>query len=565
MPTSPNMPLYVVGHTNPDTDAICSAIGYAAFLREKGTPEAVAARCGIVPARTAWVLEQAGIEKPLLLDNVSSTAEMICRKDVVKVDEYDTFLTVYHRMLEEGVRSVPVVNHRGELCGMLKYLDLLQLLMPADTHSESVRRVSACPQKIMDTLEATVTGAGIGELGERELVQLVGASSVKNVLGRLVRAKKAGDVDSYVVICGDRPIVQRTAIDFGVRMLVVTGGGEVTPELSAYAKEKGVTILCCDQDTATVTKLIRCSRMVRDVLDGDILRVMADDSVNLFKQELVSQKSQDLFPVIDPGDNTLMGVISKSDLIDPPRVRLVLVDHNEYSQAIDGVQDAEVIEVIDHHRLAGDLVSREAIRYLNEPVGSTSTLVAREYRYAGIPIPKGIALCLVAGIVSDTLNLTSPTTSDLDRELLPWLCELGGVDATQFTRDFFESGSLLAHGSADEVVEADRKVFEEKGAKVSISHVEELGLDLFADREKELTAMLDKLVSERGYDLALLIVTDITSHFSLLLARGDEKIIEALPFARDEDGVFQAPDVVSRKKQVFPAVCQAIRIAAAHR
>jgi len=557
------MPLYVIGHRNPDTDAICAAIGYADLLRRKGHPEATAARCGAVPARTAWVLEQAGMDKPLLLDDVSATAEMICRKEVVKVNENDTFLSTYRLMLSSGVRSIPVVNADNELRGLLKYLDLLQLLMPTDMGAESVRRMVASPEKIKATLEAEVSGADV-ECEEKDIVLLVGASSSETVARRLTVATAKGDVSSYVVMCGDRPMVQQKAIEFGVRMLVVTSGFGVSDELTKAARKNGVTILRCNLDTATAAKLIRCARMVSHALSDNVLQVMADDSVKSLRKRLATHQ-QDLFPVVDPGTNKLIGVISKSDLIDPARIRVVMVDHNEYSQAIDGIEDAEVIEVIDHHRLAGDLISREPIRYLNEPVGSSSTLVAREYRYAGIDMPKEIALCLIAGMVSDTLNLTSPTTTDLDKEILQWLCQIADVDSKKFTRDFFASGSLLAHGTGSEAVGEDRKVFEESGARVSISHVEESGLELFADRREELVATLDSLIAHKGYDLALMIITDINTHHSVLLASGDEMIVEALPFERDSDGVFQAPGVVSRKKQVFPAVCQALRWAAAHR
>lgn len=557
------MPLYVIGHRNPDTDAICAAIGYADLLRRKGHPDAIAARCGVVPARTAWVLEQAGMDKPLLLDDVGATAEMICRKEVVKVNENDTFLTTYRLMLSSGVRSIPVVNEDDELRGLLKYLDLLQLLMPTDMGKESVRRMVASPEKIKATLEAEASGADL-ECEEKDIVLLVGASSSKTVKRRLTAAKAIGDVGSYVVMCGDRPAVQQIAIEFGVRLLVVTSGFEVSDEMSEAARNNGVTILRCNLDTATAAKLIRCARIVSHALSDNVLQVMADDSVKSLRKRLATHQ-QDLFPVVDPGTNKLIGVISKSDLIDPARIRVVMVDHNEYSQAIEGIEDAEVIEVIDHHRLAGDLISREPIRYLNEPVGSSSTLVAREYRYANIAMPREVALCLIAGMVSDTLNLTSPTTTDLDKEILQWLCQIADVDAEKFTRDFFASGSLLAHGTGADAVGEDRKVFEESGFRVSISHVEESGLELFADRQEELVATLDSLIAHKGYDLALMIITDINTHHSVLLASGDEKIVEALPFERDADGVFQAPGVVSRKKQVFPAVCQALRWAAAHR
>lgn len=561
MQSSSDMPLYVIGHQNPDTDAICSAIGYAELLRAKGLKNVRAARCGAVPARTDWVLKQAGLRRPLLLSDISVTAEMVSRKNVVSVQEDTTFLTAYQEMLTKEVRSLPVLTADGKCKGLLKYLDLLQLLMPIDTNGESMRRMLACPEKIASTLGAEITGAEL-VAGEKEVVQLVGASSIEAVNQRLEQATEIGEVSSYVVVCGDRPIVQRAAIDYGVGILVVTGGFDVPKDLVELAVSSGTTILLCQQDTATVAKLIRCSRKVNHALEGDVIRLMAHDKVSAIRDTLTRQ-GQDLFPVIDPGTDRLIGVISKSDLIDPPRIRLVLVDHNEYSQAIAGIEEAEVIEVIDHHRLAGDIISREPIRYLNEPVGSTSTLVAREYRYAGVEMPPSIALCLMAGMVSDTLNLTSPTTSELDREILPWLCTVAGVDAAQFTLDFFASGSLLAYGTADEAIGADRKVFEENGAKVSISHVEECGLDLFESSHQALAASLDDLISAKGYDLALLIVTDITRHHSVLLASGDRAIIEALPFERGQDGVFQAPGVVSRKKQVFPAVCQAIRVAAA--
>jgi len=561
-PLPTEMPLYVIGHRNPDTDAICAAIGYADLLRRKGCRDAVAARCGKVPTRTEWVLELAGMKKPLLLDDIRATAEMICRKEVVKVNENDTFISTYQLMVDSGVRSIPVVNSENELKGILKFLDLLQLLMPTKTGAESVRRMPASPIKIQDTLKANSVGAPL-KRAEEEIVLLVGASSSKTVAARLEKATARGDVNRYVVICGDRPTVQETAIKFGIRLLVVTSSFEVSAELREQAKKNGVSILRCYQDTATVVKLIRCSRMVKTALDSDVLKVMADDSVSGLRESLAAH-TQDLFPVINPGDNTLIGVISKSDLIDPPRIRVVMVDHNEYSQAIDGIEYADVIEVIDHHRLAGDIMSREPIRYLNEPVGSSSTLVAREYRYAVIEMPKGIAMCLIAGIISDTLNLTSPTTTELDQQTLEWLCQIADVDAVEFTKDFFASGSLLANGPVSEAIRQDRKVFEEAGFRVSISHVEEAGLEMFDQKREELQSSLDTLIAHKGYDLALLITTDINTNYSVLLASGDESILEALPFERDENGVYQAPGVVSRKKQVFPAVCQALRVAAAN-
>ncbi len=551
------MPTYVIGHQNPDTDAICAAIGYADLLQKKGASEVLPARCGELPTRTAYVLERAGVASPTLLNHVYTTAEMICIKDVIKVRDDATFLTAYHLMLDNNVRSIPVLDENDEFCGLLNYLDLLQLIMPLNTDEDTVRRMIACPHNVAKTLSAEVIGA-VASSGERELVQLVGASSNESVKERLEAAVSNGDIDSYAVICGDRPQVHRDAIESGVCMLVVTGGYGISDELAAEADSKGVMVLLCKQDTGTVSKLIRCARKVKDALDPDVVQVKSNDTLVAIKSQIL-QNEQSIFPVIDHDSNTFSGLITKTCVIDPPHSRLILVDHNEFSQAVSGAEEAEIVEVIDHHRLAGDIVTSQPIRYINEPVGSSCTIIAREYRYEGIAIPKDIALCLIAGMVTDTLNLSSPTTADLDREILPWLCEIAGVDAADFTRQIFESGSLLANNTASEALDTDRKVFEEAGASVTISHIEECGLDLFESNRQSLTAELDDLVAKQGFDLALVIITDITSHYSVLLASGDAGIISELPYERDEEGVFQGPGVVSRKKQVFPAVCQAIR------
>jgi manganese-dependent inorganic pyrophosphatase len=265
-----------------------------------------------------------------------------------------------------------------------------------------------------------------------------------------------------------------------------------------------------------------------------------------------------LFPVIDTATGTVLGVLTKSDLVDPPRVRLALVDHNEYAQAVTGIEEAEITEVIDHHRLAGDLVSREPIRYLNEPVGSTSTLVARKFLYRQVAPEAGVAMCLCAGIISDTLRLSSPTTTPLDREMLAWLAAPAGIDPQQFGGEFFGVGSLIVTGAPEEILNADRKEFTEGGFLVSISQVEELGLHGFAARRHELEAALRILIAEQHYDLAVLAVTDIVGHHSMILAIGQEVILSKMPFVRLDDALFDAPGVVSRKKQIFPAISDAL-------
>ncbi len=552
-------PFYVIGHKNPDTDAICSAIGYAALLQQSGMqPDAVAARCGDVSQRTRWVLQRSGLDLPKLLTDVRTNAGMICHTDVVKVSANDTFLTAYNRMLEAEVRCVPVEDEEGALCGILRYIDLLRLLLPQDTCGISVRTVHASLSHLADTLSAErLDSKDPLPEEEEDLILLVGASSQSTVEKRLKEAEKDGNLPRFLVLCGDRPIVQRFAISSGARALLVTGNQPISPEILELAQEKGVVLLRCSHDTASASTLIRCSRTVRHVMETDFFTLEPHQAISRLRRKL-STSEQDLFPVVDSKKGSMVGVISKSDLVDPPRIRVALVDHNEYAQAVNGIEEAEITEVIDHHRLAGDLVSREPIRYLNEPVGSTCTLVARKYRHRGLTPTPEVAICLCGGIVSDTLCLTSPTTTDLDRDILSWLGEVAGVDPEKFAEEFFAVGSLIANGTPDEILNADRKEFDEQGHKISISQVEERDLHGFKARRKELEEELGKLHKVNGYDLSLLVVTDVALHQSMVVAIGKEGILSHLPFERKGGKVFYGAGVVSRKRQIFPAVCEAI-------
>ncbi|MFC5051471.1 putative manganese-dependent inorganic diphosphatase [Rubritalea spongiae] len=555
-------PTYVIGHLNPDTDAICAAIGQAEYLRRAESLDAVAIRCGDVPSRVAWVLEKAGMETPSLVTDVRTTAELICDKDYVSVSEEDTFFSVYRAMQKSEVKSIPVVSAEGEIRGILRFTDLMQLLMPVAIETRAgVKSVHSSLQRITETLRGQSVA---GELSDEEedLVMFVGASSQSSVIESIESSEKKGLANKQVVICGDREDIHAAAVRSGVRVLIVTGGFDVSDSLIEAAKDKGVAIIRSKYDTATTVQLVRCSRSVKNALGEDFLCVNAEDAVSDIRKRL-SAAPQDLFPVVIKGTRKLVGVFRKSALVDPPSTKLVLVDHNEYAQAVKGVEEAKVVEVVDHHRLGGDIMSREPIRFLNEPVGSSSTLVARKFRDHKIELSKGVAMCLCAGLISDTLNLTSPTTTELDGEMLAWLTDIAGVDAAQFTHDFFASGSLLLKGSVEELIGTDRKEFKEGSKFVSISQVEEMGLDTFEDRVGEMQTGLQNLLEQKGYDLALLAVTDITKHFSKIVAVGEQTIIDALSFDACGSNLFDAEGVVSRKKQIFPAVAEAIHDAAA--
>jgi len=553
-----NAPVYVIGHRNPDTDAICSAIGNAAFLRLNGLPQAVAARCGEIPARTQWVLEQAGLEAPLLMHDVRPTAATICHRNVISVTADCTFLNAYRCMLDNNVRAVPVVNQYNHVVGILRYFDLLKLLMPSDLEGMAVRTVHACTQKIAQTIKAEVLTTHALSNVEDDLVLMVGASSEKTVLKRLQGYRESGLNKRLVVICGDRPNVQRYAVENDALLLVITSGFTAEPEVLELAKSHKTTIMSCKSDTASAAKLIRCARTIAAVQENDFLTFEPTTPLDEVKK-IVAKSSQILFPVVDASRQQLIGVFSKTDLVDPPRTKLVLVDHNEYSQAVFGIEEAEVIEVLDHHRLGGDLTSREPMRFLMEPVGSTSTLVARRFFHRNLQPEPGIAMCLCAGILSDTINLTSPTTTEMDREILAKLCRIAGIDARKFTADFFASGSLLQGGNMQEILTADCKIFNEQGCMLNVAQIEEVGFGGLGSMELDILGSLEQLHAGGKYDLACLLVTDVTSNNSLLYVAARTEILQEIEYPRLRPGVYDAKGVVSRKKQLLPALTSAVR------
>jgi len=546
---------YVIGHKNPDTDAICAALGYAEYLQRTGDPSAEAACCGGINPRTQWVLEKAGAEPPKLLMDVRPTAGTICRKDPVVAHSNETFLEVYSRMERAQVRAVPVVDEDGQVMGLLTAQDMLELLMHStlgDGSHESARLVETSIDNVCSTLNAELLCGDYTDVLQT-FVLTVSASSDDTVEERLNRFPDG----QLLVLIGDRPGVQRLVIEHGVRAIVLTSAAELGDGLLELAKERGVALLRSPVDTATTAQLIRCSRPIASAVQSGVTTYSEKAPLGSFIKEVQASR-QVLFPVVREVGGKLVGVFSKSELLNPPRQKLVLVDHNEFSQAVNGASEADIVQVLDHHRLGGNLISREPIRFINEPVGSTSTIIGRMFQQQGLTPTSATALCLVAGLISDTLNLTSPTTTDVDRELLPWLAAAAGVEVNQFTRDFFAAGSMLKSWPAGDMVGLDRKEFNERGWKISISQIEEVEISAFDSRREELVSALQKLITNRGLDLATLLVTDISRHVSILLVVGSDAVSAEIDYPAIGPDCFRLDGVVSRKKQFFPYISRVL-------
>ncbi|TWT75194.1 putative manganese-dependent inorganic diphosphatase [Allorhodopirellula solitaria] len=540
------MTVHVFGHRNPDTDAICSAIAYADFLRRTTRPDAVAACCGAPNERTEFALRQAKVSLPRIIMDVRPELRDICNREMIYARPTDVFYDVYTRMNKHGLRSIPVLDENDCLLGLATLLGMLDLVFRGGMEASQSRGVRSTLRNVVSVLGGQFQHEIDSDRTE-DLIVTVGAMSAGGFTERLSEFPP----DRLLVVSGDRPTIQLPALEMGVRALVVTGGFELSSGLAELARNRGVAVIRSDFDTATTTTRIKAAQMIEGAIDRACEVLPAKMPVTAAKNQIY-RSSQPVFPVLE--GKKLVGVLSKSDLVHPPRPQLVLVDHNELGQAVEGVEEADIIEVLDHHRLGGSLKSTGPIRFTMDPVGSTCTLVARMYRQADIEPEPGIALCMASGIISDTLYLRSPTTTDVDRDILDWLQKFVKQPLEQFATDFFQVGSALRSSPPDRVVREDCKQFEEGDKRFSISQIEEIGFDLFWQRQNELAQALSGLADENSLDFSALMVTDISSNGSLLLMSSEPVGWDEINYPQLEDRLYKLDNVVSRKKQLLPLI-----------
>jgi len=534
----------VIGHRNPDTDAICSAIGYAEFKRRTGVPEAVAARCGDTNERIDFVLHHFGVPAPKFVSDVSPKVADVMRRQVLSVPPSATAAQALGLMDEHNLRILPVLEANGHCRGLVSLFKLSKFLFPASNRLFDSRRLLASLSTFADSLGGSLlVGSATGS--EEDLILMIGAMSLESFAQRLELYPK----DKLAVVVGDRWDIQNLAIREGVRVMIVTGGHPVEPKTLDTARHRGVSLISSPHDTATTAALCRAAVSVQHVLDEDFLSLKQEAPLaDVLKRATASPFLA--FPVLDPEGRTI-GILSKSDFLKKVDRKLILVDHNELSQAVEGADQVEIMEIIDHHRI-GSLTTHQPILFRNEPVGSTSTIVADCFFQTGVELTPPIAGLLLAGLVSDTLNLTSPTTTPRDAQILERLQAVSGVNAREFTEKLFASGSLLTSKPAPQAITTDCKEYEEGGTQFSVAQIEEIGFTQFWERKNELLQALEDYRDSKNYAFSALMVTDINTQSSLLLLAGDKRFLDTISYPKVEPGIFELRDVVSRKKQLLP-------------
>ncbi len=542
--------ILVIGHRNPDTDAICSAIAYAEFKRRTGMPNAVAARCGEINDRIAMVLRTFGTAAPRFVPDVSPKVRDVMEANVVSVLPETSVGEALAIMEGRNIRVLPILNREGVCQGLVSLLKMSRFFFSASHRLTDSRRVLASLRNLTHTLGAKMIFA-VEPAEEQDLILMIGAMSFESFSSRI----KNYPPERLLVVVGDRLDIQRAAIKARARVVIITGGGDVDLETVEEAKRNEVSLLLSRHDTATTANLCRAAMMVKNAAHEDFLYFREDELLEEAGRLAAASQFQ-AFPVLNNIER-MVGILSKSDFLKQVERQLILVDHNELNQAVRGADRMDIIEIIDHHRI-GALTTRQPILFRNEPVGSTCTIVAEGFFRDNVPLTREMAGLLLAGVVSDTLNLTSPTTTERDAVVLARLERLSEVSAREFTEKLFASGSLLTTKPASVAITTDCKEYSEAGKTFSVAQIEELGFTQFWRRKEEILEALEAYRQEKSYFFAALLVTDVATQNSILVLRGDEKFIEQIKYPSVEPHLYDLAGVVSRKKQLMPALTRCL-------
>ena len=534
---------YVIGHRNPDTDSIASAIGYAALKQRQGDSSVVAAMAGDPNPQTRYILDRLGIPDPLFLADVHPTVRDTLNRQPVTVNRKSSAYEALELFNKSGVRVLPVVDSDNKPCGILSLLRLSEsYLLPSQ---DKLRQVTTSPACLAKTLAGHFE-TGVIDDNPITLNLFIGAMLEESFSSRI----EGYDPGELLIVTGNRRTIQLAAIERGVRILVVTGGQPLEKDLLELAIQQGVSVLLTHHDTATAAWLARLSTPVVALADLEFAEIGVDKSLAALRQKLLGPNVSAVLAL--EIDGTLAGVATKSSLLAPLPYSLILVDHNELGQAVLGAELIEITEVIDHHKL-GNTHSNNPISFITSPVGSTCTLVARRYRECNMEPDKKIAALLLAGILSDTVILKSPTTTNADIQIAAWLEECSGLVATDFGRDIFAaSSSLKNYGSLDRVVAADFKLFTQGKYSIGVGQVEVIGFDEFYRMKEGLLSALTEVKQRDNLFIAGLMVTDITTETTLFLVEGHTRIGHVIEYPQLEPHLYELKNVMSRKKQLMP-------------
>lgn len=541
--------VYVIGHRNPDTDSVVAAIAYAKLKNVQGHAEYVAARAGHLSPQTDYILKRFNVPKSQYFHDLQPRVEFYMPEGTETVLEDKSVWSAVEKLQKNGWHSMPVVDGEGRYKALLHYSgfakNILDILNP-----ERQTAITTSVELIRETLDAQP----LCVRDDREVFKglvLVADDSLET----FKKIFESHLSEKVIVVTGDRTDIQDYCIENGVRALVIVSSLVPTKEIIAKAEKKKIPMLLSSYDTSSTVLLTTYSSPVAIMADTDVPAVHKNDSVKKIKPILHASPSRSLTVVDD--DNKVVGMITENDLLHDALVEIALVDHNEVSQAAEGIEHYTIREIIDHHRI-GTVTTRTPITFINKPVGSTSTIVANLYRENHVSIPLEIAQILLCGILSDTLILHSATTTDIDRETADYLSSITGLDVQTLGQDVLNAGSHIGTRSAADVIKQDKKEYRDERNVYTVSQIEVDGTDEVLARKQEFLDELEITRRSHGALFAALLVTDIARLSSLMLVSADKHFLPYITFPKQEDNVYFLKDVMSRKKQLIPLLSELI-------
>ncbi|WP_139904209.1 putative manganese-dependent inorganic diphosphatase [Clostridium thermarum] len=534
--------IYITGHKNPDTDSICAPIAYAEFKNKTQSIPAIPVRLGEINRETRFVLEYFDVEPPMLIDTVKAQVADLNIDKIALISSDISLKMAWNLMKKNNVKTLPVTNETNNLIGIVSNSNVISTFM--DVWDNNILAKSDTKiENILDTLSA-------------KYIYIHGESP--KFEGKIIIASLDADFEQGdIAICCSSQEVQLLAINKGASLCVFTDNHEVSKEVLDLAKAKGCSLIVTPYDAFTAARLITQSIPVSHVMSRDnIITFSTEDFVDEIKDIMLETRYRS-YPVVDKND-IVIGSISRYHLISQNKKKVILVDHNERSQSVHGIEDAEILEIIDHHRVA-DVQTGSPIYFRNEPVGSTSTIIASIFFENGIRPSKKTAGLLCAAIISDTLLFKSPTSTNVDRIMLKRLSEIADIDVEKFAREMFKAGTSLLDKTPEEIFHQDFKVFTISNYKVGISQVGTLDMESFQPMKQDIFSLMERKVRESGFALLVLMVTDILKGGSELIVAGEEKEVVARAFNTKLDGNHvYLPGIISRKKQIIPPLTSTI-------
>lgn len=536
-------PVYVIGHKNPDTDSICSAIAYAELKNTLHGGGYCAARAGQINQETQYVLNFFQVSAPKYVADVMTDVRDIEIRKTQGVTGDISLKKAWNMMRSLGVVTLPITDNQ-RLLGLITIGDIANAYM--DVYDNCILSVAKTPYKnILETLDAHM---------------IIGDENAVYEKGEVVIAAANPDVmEDYIhegdmVILGNRYESQLCAIEMNAACIIVCMGAKVSRTIQKLAQEHGCSIIVTPHDTFTVARMINQSMPISYFMKRDRLTTFKVTEKTEDIKGIMGQKRYRDFPILDL-DGNYIGMISRRNLLNLRRKQVILVDHNEASQTVDGINFADILEIIDHHRI-GTLETLEPVFFRNQPLGCTATIIYQMYKENGVEIPKNIAGLLMAAIISDTLMFRSPTCTAVDRAAAESLSEICGVEIEEFAIDMFSAGSDMSSKTAKEIFEQDRKKFQVNEHTFIVSQINSMNAIELEEIKEKLIPYLTEQFDSLGVDMCYVMLTNIVKEDTELLCFGDkakEVARGAFQLREDvEDIVLKG--LVSRKKQLIPSI-----------